>query len=146
MITASMVKELRELTGAGMLDCKKALEEANGNLEKAAEWLREKGISKAAKKAGRIAAEGLVNILIEGNKALVIEVNSETDFVAKNDEFKDLIKVVKIDADKNVNTAKEYGVFSLPSVLIFKDGEVKEVMAGLMPKSAIISNIKKLLN
>ena len=61
-------------------------------------------------------------------------------------EFKDLIKVVKIDADKNVNTAKEYGVFSLPSVLIFKDGEVKEVMAGLMPKSAIISNIKKLLN
>ena len=108
MITASMVKELRELTGAGMLDCKKALEEANGNLEKAAEWLREKGISKAAKKAGRIAAEGLVNILIEGNKALVIEVNSETDFVAKNDEFKDLINTISnLLINNNVKTVEE---------------------------------------
>ena len=108
MITASMVKELRELTGAGMLDCKKALEEANGNLEKAAEWLREKGISKAAKKAGRIAAEGLVNILIEGNKALVIEVNSETDFVAKNDEFKDLINTISnLLINSNVKTVEE---------------------------------------
>ena len=108
MITASMVKELRELTGAGMLDCKKALEEANGNLEKASEWLREKGISKAAKKAGRIAAEGLVNILIEGNKALVIEVNSETDFVAKNDEFKDLINTISnLLINSNVKTVEE---------------------------------------
>ena len=108
MITASMVKELRELTGAGMLDCKKALEEASGNLEKAAEWLREKGISKAAKKAGRIAAEGLVNILIEGNKALVIEVNSETDFVAKNDEFKDLINTISnLLINNNVKTVEE---------------------------------------
>ena len=108
MITASMVKELRELTGAGMLDCKKALEEANGNLEKAAEWLREKGISKAQKKAGRIAAEGLVNILIEGNKALVIEVNSETDFVAKNDEFKDLINIISnLLINSNVKTVEE---------------------------------------
>ena len=108
MITASMVKELRELTGAGMLDCKKALEEASGNLEKAAEWLREKGISKAAKKAGRIAAEGLVNILIEGNKALVIEVNSETDFVAKNDEFKDLINTISnLLINSNVKTVEE---------------------------------------
>ena len=108
MITASMVKELRELTGAGMLDCKKALEEANGNLEKAAEWLREKGISKAAKKSGRIAAEGLVNILIDGNKALVIEVNSETDFVAKNDEFKDLINTISnLLINNNVKTVEE---------------------------------------
>ena len=94
MITASMVKNLRELTGAGMLDCKKALEATEGNLDKASEWLREKGISKAAKKADRIAAEGLVNILINGNKAVVIEVNSETDFVAKNDEFKELINTI----------------------------------------------------
>ena len=94
MISASMVKELRELTGAGMLDCKKALEATDGNLDKASEWLREKGISKAAKKADRIAAEGLVNILIEGNKAVIIEVNSETDFVAKNEEFKDLINTI----------------------------------------------------
>ena len=91
MITASMVKELRELTGAGMLDCKKALEETNGNIDKASEWLREKGISKAAKKADRIAAEGLVNILINGNKAVILEVNSETDFVAKNPEFVSLV-------------------------------------------------------
>ena len=94
MITASLVKELRELTGAGMLDCKKALEATEGNLDKASEWLREKGISKAQKKADRIAAEGLVNILINGNKAVVIEVNSETDFVAKNDEFKSQMLVV----------------------------------------------------
>ena len=108
MITASMVKELRELTGAGMLDCKKALEEANGNLEKASEWLREKGISKAAKKAGRIAAEGLVNILIEGNKAVIVEVNSETDFVAKNDEFKDLINTItNLLINNNVKTVEE---------------------------------------
>lgn len=108
MITASMVKELRELTGAGMLDCKKALEATEGNLEKASEWLREKGISKAAKKADRIAAEGLVNILIEGNKAVIIEVNSETDFVAKNDEFKDLINTISnLLINNNVKTVEE---------------------------------------
>ena len=108
MITASMVKELRELTGAGMLDCKKALEATEGNLDKASEWLREKGISKAAKKADRIAAEGLVNILIEGNKAVIIEVNSETDFVAKNDEFKDLINTISnLLINSNVKTVEE---------------------------------------
>ena len=108
MITASMVKELRELTGAGMLDCKKALEACEGNLDKASEWLREKGISKAAKKADRIAAEGLVNILIEGNKAVILEVNSETDFVAKNDEFKDLINTISnLLINSNVKTVEE---------------------------------------
>ena len=91
MISASMVKELRETSGAGMLDCKKALEATNGNMEEAMNWLREKGISKAAKKASRIAAEGLAYTLIDGNKAIVVEVNSETDFVAKNDEFKNLV-------------------------------------------------------
>ena len=93
-ITAQMVKELRESTGAGMMDCKKALQEAEGNMERAVDILREKGLSKAAKKADRIAAEGLVNILVEGNKAVVVEVNSETDFVAKNDEFKSLVEVI----------------------------------------------------
>ena len=87
MITANMVKELREQTGAGMLDCKKALTETNGNMEEAITWLREKGISKAAKKQTRIAAEGLALAKVEGNKAVIVEVNSETDFVAKNPEF-----------------------------------------------------------
>ncbi len=87
MITASQVKELREMTGAGMMDCKKALTECDGDLSKAVDWLREKGIAKAAKKAGRIAAEGLTKIVVEGNKACVVEINSETDFVAKNEQF-----------------------------------------------------------
>lgn len=91
MITASMVKELREQTGAGMLDCKKALTETNGNIEEAITWLREKGISKAAKKQARIAAEGLALAKVEGNKAVIVEVNSETDFVAKNPEFTGLV-------------------------------------------------------
>ena len=90
-ISASMGKELREKTGAGMMDCKKALVESNGDMDKAVDYLREKGISKAAKKAERIAAEGLSNIYIKGNKAVVVELNSETDFVAKNEEFKELL-------------------------------------------------------
>ncbi len=94
MISASMVKELRETSGAGMLDCKKALEATNGNMEEAINWLREKGISKAAKKSSRIAAEGLAYAKIEGNKAVIIEVNSETDFVAKNEEFQNLVSTI----------------------------------------------------
>lgn len=94
MISASMVKELRESTGAGMLDCKKALEASNGNMEEAITWLREKGISKAAKKASRIAAEGLAVAKVVGNKAVIVEVNSETDFVAKNEEFKSLVDII----------------------------------------------------
>ena len=101
MISASMVKELRETTGAGMLDCKKALEATNGNIEEAVDWLREKGISKAAKKASRIAAEGLAYAKVEGNKAVIIEVNSETDFVAKNEEFKNLVFAI---ADSILNS------------------------------------------
>ena len=94
MFNASDVKNLREKTGAGMLDCKKALEECNGEIEKAIDWLREKGIAKAAKKTDRIAAEGLSEIFISGNKAVVLEVNSETDFVAKNEEFRNFVKTV----------------------------------------------------
>ena len=94
MFSASDVKTLREKTGAGMLDCKKALQETNGNMEAAIDYLREKGITKALKKGERIAAEGLSQIFINGNKALVLEVNSETDFVAKNEEFKSFVKTL----------------------------------------------------
>lgn len=92
MINASLVKELREMSGAGMLDCKKALEATNGNMEEAMTFLREKGIASAAKKQSRIAAEGLAAIKINGNKAGIVEVNSETDFVAKNAEFQELVE------------------------------------------------------
>lgn len=94
MISASLVKELREKTGAGMLDCKKALEACNGEIEASIDWLREKGISKAAKKADRIAAEGIAAILVDGNNAVIVEVNSETDFVAKNEEFQGMVKTI----------------------------------------------------
>ncbi|MDD3067798.1 MAG: translation elongation factor Ts [Acholeplasmataceae bacterium] len=93
-ITAQQVKELRERTGAGMMDCKGALEHTNGDMEAAIDYLREKGIAKAAKKAGRIAAEGLCNVVIKGNEAVIYELNSETDFVAKNNQFLDLLSEV----------------------------------------------------
>ena len=108
MITANMVKELREQTGAGMLDCKKARTETNGNMEEAVTWLREKGISKAAKKQTRIAAEGLALAKVEGNKAVIVEVNSETDFVAKNPEFTGLVNdIATAILGSNVSTVEE---------------------------------------
>lgn len=121
MISASLVKELREQTGAGMMDCKKALSECEGNLEKAIDWLREKGIAKANKKGARIAAEGLANIFVEGNKAVMVEVNAETDFVSKNEEFKELIEnigktILNSDA-KTLEEAKE---------LAFEDGTIND--------------------
>ena len=94
-ITAAMVKELREKTGAGMMDCKKALTECDGDMAKAVDWLREKGISKAAKKEGRIAAEGLTRVATKGNTGILFEVNSETDFVAKNEQFLHLLDVIQ---------------------------------------------------
>ncbi len=93
-ITAASVKELRERTGAGMMDCKKALAETNGEMEPAIDWLRAKGLSAAAKKAGRTAAEGLVGVTVEGKRGAVVEVNSETDFVAKNELFQDFVRNV----------------------------------------------------
>jgi len=93
-ISASMVKELRDSTGAGMMDCKAALAENNGDMEAAVDWLRKKGLSKAAKKAGRVAAEGLIGLKVEGLKGVVVEVNSETDFVARNDLFQGLVKMI----------------------------------------------------
>lgn len=93
-ISAKLVKELREKTGAGMMDCKKALQETDGDLDKAADYLREKGIAKAAKKADRIAAEGLVGVKSQGNSAAIVEINSETDFVARNESFQNLVNDV----------------------------------------------------
>jgi len=93
-ITASMVKELRDTTGAGMMDAKKALTETNGDMEAAVDWLRTKGLAKAAKKAGRVAAEGLVGVAVEGGRGVAVEVNSETDFVAKNADFQSLVRSI----------------------------------------------------
>jgi elongation factor Ts len=93
-ITAQMVKELRESTGAGMMDCKAALTETSGDMQAAQDWLRKKGLSKAAKKAGRVAAEGLIGVQVAGTKGVVVEVNSETDFVARNDLFQGLVKMI----------------------------------------------------
>ena len=93
-ISAQMVKELREATGAGMMDCKAALTENSGEMEAAVDWLRKKGLSKAAKKAGRVAAEGLIGMFVSGNKGAMVEVNSETDFVARNDHFQGLAKMI----------------------------------------------------
>jgi elongation factor Ts len=93
-ITAATVKELRERTGAGMMDCKKALGETEGEMEAAIDWLRTKGLAAAAKKAGRTAAEGLVGVAVQGNRGAVVEVNSETDFVAKNEQFQDFVRTV----------------------------------------------------
>lgn len=129
MFSASDVKELREKTGAGMLDCKKALQESEGNMEKAIDWLREKGISKAAKKESRIAAEGLSEILVDGNKAVILEINSETDFVAKNAEFTNFVsllaKVVLENCPKTMEEAME---------LPMGDGTVNSSLINLIAK------------
>jgi elongation factor Ts len=93
-INAQMVKDLREKTGAGMMDCKAALEATSGDAEAAVDWLRKKGLAKAAKKAGRVAAEGLIGVTLKGSKGVVVEVNSETDFVARNDLFQGLVKMI----------------------------------------------------
>jgi elongation factor Ts len=93
-ITAALVKDLREKTGAGMMDCKAALNETGGDVEAAIDWLRKKGLAKAAKKSGRVAAEGLVGLWVDGTRAAVVEVNSETDFVARNEQFQGLVKMI----------------------------------------------------
>ena len=95
-ISASMVKDLREKTGAGMMDCKAALTETAGDIEAAVDWLRKKGLSKAAKKSGRVAAEGLVAVAVHGQDGVVVEVNSETDFVARNEEFQALVRTIAL--------------------------------------------------
>lgn len=128
-VTASLVKDLREMTGAGMMDCKKALSECNGNIDEAVNWLREKGIAKSAKKESRIAAEGLANIYVDGNKAVIIEVNSETDFVSKNEEFRSMIDTIGkaiLNSDaKTVDEAKE---------IKLEDGTVNDLIVAKIAK------------
>jgi len=135
MVTAQMVKDLREKTGAGMMDCKKALAETNGDMAAAEDYLREKGALKATKKAGRIAAEGLANIFIEGNKAVILEVNSETDFVSKNEEFKNMINTIgtallKSDA-KTIEEALEVSTEegTVNEVIIAKTAKIGEKLS-----------------
>jgi elongation factor Ts len=107
-ITAGLVKDLREKTGAGMMDCKNALTESNGDIEAAIDWLRKKGLAKAAKKSGRIAADGLVGVAVEDNVGVVVEVNSETDFVARNDDFQGLVRgILTVALDKAPNVDAE---------------------------------------
>ena len=130
MVTAALVKELREKTGAGMMDCKKVLTETDGDLEKAAELLREKGITKAAKKSGRVAAEGMVEAYIseDGKVGAIVEVNSETDFVAKNEEFRKFVTDVAEQIVKN-NPANVEELLAEPA--IFEEGKtVKESLIG----------------
>lgn len=127
-ITASMVKDLRDKTGAGMMDCKVALGETSGDVEAAIDWLRTKGLMKAAKKAGRVAAEGLVGVALGGNAGALVEVNSETDFVARNDAFKDFVKnaaeiALEIDGDLEKLLAKPMGAAT-----------VKDELTGLIAK------------
>jgi elongation factor Ts len=108
IITASLVKELREKTGAGMMDCKNALSETHGDIEAAIDWLRKKGLSKAAKKSGRVAADGLVAVAVEANFGVVVEVNSETDFVARNDDFQALVRsITAVALDKGASVDAE---------------------------------------
>ena len=135
MISASLVKELRESTGAGMLDCKKALEATNGDIDAAVDWLREKGISKAAKKADRIAAEGIAAIVCEGNVAAIVEVNSETDFVAKNEEFTSMVDeiakaIIKNDAESVEDVLKlESSVGTIEDLIIAKTSKIGEKLS-----------------
>ena len=143
MVTAALVKELREKTGAGMMDCKKALTETDGDLEKAAEFLREKGIAKAAKKSDRIAAEGIVEAYIseDGKKGAIVEVNSETDFVAKNEEFKTFVmNVAKQIVEKNPKDVEEL----LAQESISEAGKtVKEVLVGKIATIGENMNIRR---
>ena len=134
-ITASLVKELREITGAGMMDCKKALSECDGDKDKAINYLREKGISKSAKKEGRIAAEGLSNIYVNGNNAVIIEVNSETDFVSNNAEFREFVDAVgKTILEGNANTLEEaknlpYAGETLNDLIVAKTAKIGEKLS-----------------
>ncbi|HEX2761209.1 MAG TPA: translation elongation factor Ts [Rhizomicrobium sp.] len=125
-ITAGMVKDLRDKTGAGMMDCKNALNETNGDMEAAIDWLRKKGISKAAKKAGRAAAEGLVGVAVDANTGVLLEVNAETDFVARNEEFKTFVK----DASK---------------LALKEGGDLEKLLAAPMGSSSVQQTLTELV-
>lgn len=128
-ISASLVKELREKTGAGMMDCKTALTETKGDIEAAIDWLRKKGLSKAAKKAGRVAAEGLVGIAAKGRVGAVVEVNSETDFVARNEQFQDMVRSVAGLAPEAKGDVAKLLATTYPGKTVTVDEVVKELVA-----------------
>jgi elongation factor Ts len=125
-ITATMVKDLRDKTGAGMMDCKSALAETNGDMDQAMDWLRKKGLSKAAKKAGRVAAEGLIGVALDKNSGALVEVNAETDFVARNDQFKDFVK-----------SAAQLGLEA--------DGDVEKLLNKKMGADTVDATLKELV-
>jgi len=125
-ITATMVKDLRDKTGAGMMDCKAALAETNGDMDQAIDWLRKKGLSKAAKKAGRVAAEGLIGVALDKNSGALVEVNAETDFVARNDQFKDFVK-----------SAAQLGLEA--------DGDVEKLLNKKMGADTVDATLKELV-
>ena len=125
-MNAKLIKELRDISGAGMMDCKKALEENDNDIKKATEWLREKGIAKAAKKVGRIAAEGLSTVITEGNKAVILEINCETDFVAKNEKFQNFVnEVARTILNSNAKTNEE--ALALPC----EDGTLNDAVTNM---------------
>lgn len=125
-MNASLIRELRDISGAGMMDCKKALEENGNDVKKATEWLREKGIAKAAKKAGRIAAEGLSTVIEDGNKAVIVEINCETDFVAKNEKFQKFVNdVAETILNSNAKTNEE--ALALP----YEDGTLNDYVTNM---------------
>jgi elongation factor Ts len=133
-VTATMVKDLRDKTGAGMLDCKKALAASDGDMEAAIDWLRKNGYAKAAKKAGRVAAEGLIGVALGGDAGALVEVNSETDFVARNEEFKDFVKraaelALEEDGDLEKLLAKPIGAISVQQTLTELIGKIGENMS-----------------
>jgi elongation factor Ts len=128
-ITAADVKKLRDMTGAGMMDCKNALTETNGNIDAAVDWLRKKGLSKAAKKSGRIAADGLIGVVAAGTKGAVVEVNSETDFVARNGQFQDLVRDIAGLANTSEGDLAKLLAAPYPGTKESVDEHVKEMIA-----------------
>ena len=128
-ITAAMVKDLRETTGAGMMDCKAALTAVEGDFEAAVDWLRKKGLSKAAKKADRIAADGLIGVTASGKSGAVVEVNSETDFVARNDKFQDLVRQITSLAPAAGGDLAKLQAMTFPGKSVTVDEHLKEMIA-----------------
>ena len=162
-ITAAMVKDLRETTGVGMMDCKNALAANDGDIQAAIDWLRAKGLSKAAKKADRVAAEGLIGVLTDGTQGVVVEVNSETDFVARNDQFQGLVKMIAqvalkvgddVDAikahkvgDSNVETAITEAIATIGENMTLRRAKKLEVSAGVVSHyvhNAVIEGLGKM--
>ena len=143
-ITASLVKELREKTGAGMMDCKKALNEVQGDIEKAVDWLRTKGLSAASKKAGRVAAEGLVGVAAAGNKGALMEVNAETDFVGRNDQFQKFVGAATKIALENAGDLAKVAAAPFPGTGRDVQGELTNLIATIgenmsLRRSAMLS-------